>query len=168
MKIELGGGTNPKGEGFVNYDIIQEAEVVCDFNKFPFPLEDDSVDEVYSSHCLEHLENPLKVFEEIIRICKIGAKVEIRVPHWNHALAMSPGHLHVISDVYMERVSTPGHNLYRSVNGKVLKRIHLHYEPELHFRIMKRLPILPSDFILKNFPNCCHETRNTFVVQKAE
>jgi len=44
-------------------------------------LEDDQFDFVYSSHCLEHLDDPLVAVENWIRVCKPGGFIYIVVPH---------------------------------------------------------------------------------------
>lgn len=92
MKLELGGGDRPKGGGFVNFDMLPCADVVCDLDE-PLPLPDESVGQVFSSHCLEHLPRPLFTLHEIVRVCRVGATVEIRVPHWLSQIAMVPGTL---------------------------------------------------------------------------
>lgn len=61
------------------------------------PFADESVNHVYSAHCLEHVVAIEYVLAEIIRICTIGAHVEIRTPHWFHNSAMCPDHKHVVN-----------------------------------------------------------------------
>jgi len=63
----------------------------------PWPFADDSVDELYSSHCIEHVNCPLAFIFECVRICKVGAKVEIRCPDPAGEMAMVAGHKHVVS-----------------------------------------------------------------------
>ena len=41
---------------------------------------DDSFDCVHSSHCLEHLSNPVEALKNWIRICKVGGHLVISVP----------------------------------------------------------------------------------------
>src|SRR5882724_9186504 len=55
MKLEFGGGKKPRGDGWVNVDQCQEADVIHNLNLRPWPFADDSAGEIYSSHCLEHL-----------------------------------------------------------------------------------------------------------------
>ena len=70
-------------------DIVkfEGVDKVHDLTKFPYPFEDNSFDLVEMHHVLEHLENPLKIIEEIWRISKPNAKVIIAVPHWSHFTA---------------------------------------------------------------------------------
>lgn len=55
--------------GFPGYDGVN----------LPFPS--DSQDSVYSSHCLEHTENPVQAIREWFRVLKTGGFLVIAVPH---------------------------------------------------------------------------------------
>ena len=44
-------------------------------------LEDSSFDFVYSSHCLEHMDDPYSSYRNWIRICKPGGVIFTSVPH---------------------------------------------------------------------------------------
>lgn len=88
MKLNLGCGTQKK-EGFVNVDIFGNPDVRHDLDVFPYPFKDNSVDFIFISHCLEHLKEPEKFFNEIQRIMKPGARCEIIVPHYKYPGAFS-------------------------------------------------------------------------------
>jgi SAM-dependent methyltransferase len=93
-KINIGAGKDIK-DGYVNHDIsdLPGINVVHDLNTFPWPWEDDSFDEVLMLDILEHLDNFVGSIEEIYRILKVGGKVTIRVPYWNHSCAyIDPTH----------------------------------------------------------------------------
>jgi predicted O-linked N-acetylglucosamine transferase (SPINDLY family)/cephalosporin hydroxylase len=80
LRLDLGCGTN-KSENFVGVDIHpgSKADIIADLNqRFPFP--DSSVDEVRAHDSIEHLSDKIHTMQEIWRICKPGAKVDIRVP----------------------------------------------------------------------------------------
>ena len=66
MKLNFGCGTDIK-EGYVNADIQEGADLVFDFNKFPYPFKDNEFDYIYSRNVLEYLENPEKVLIELRR-----------------------------------------------------------------------------------------------------
>ena len=97
-KLNFGSGKK-KMKGYVNAD-IHGADVNFDFNKFPYPFKDDTFDYIYACHTIEHLENLFRVFEELHRICKDGATIEIISPFWLHPAASSVGqkHFHFSSD----------------------------------------------------------------------
>jgi SAM-dependent methyltransferase len=83
-KLNLGCGNDIKKD-YVNLDFIKQpgVDVVHDLNKFPWPFKDNTFDEIYASHVLEHVEDLTKTMEEIIRISKPESKIKIRVPHFS-------------------------------------------------------------------------------------
>ena len=54
-----------------------------DIGKFPWPFKDNTFDEVYCSHVLEHVDDFIKTMKEIHRISKNGARIIIRGPHFS-------------------------------------------------------------------------------------
>lgn len=90
-KLNLGCGRRikPKEKGWVNVDIQKGKNVdkSFDFEKFPYPFENNTFDYVYIDNVLEHLDDIPKVMEELWRICKNNAIIEIIVPYWNHSVA---------------------------------------------------------------------------------
>ena len=80
LRIDLGCGTS-KPYGFVGVDVSPGSgvDIVADLSK-RFPFEDNSVDEVRAHDVIEHLQDRIHTMNEIWRICKPGAKVDIRVP----------------------------------------------------------------------------------------
>jgi len=83
-KLNLGSGDDIKKD-YVNLDYMKLAgvDVVHDINKFPWPFKDNSFEEVYTSHVLEHVDDLIKTMKEIHRISKDKAKIIIRVPHFS-------------------------------------------------------------------------------------
>jgi len=87
MKLDIGCGPNKK-EGFIGIDQFQFPGVDHVFDAAnegaPWPFEDGSVEEVFSSHFLEHLtaRGRCYVANELFRVMKSGAKASIIVPHW--------------------------------------------------------------------------------------
>ncbi len=84
MKILDIGCGNRKEKGAIGVDINPdtEADVIHDLNIFPYPFKDNEFDLLICHDILEHLENTIKVMEEIHRIAKPNAIVKIRVPHY--------------------------------------------------------------------------------------
>lgn len=66
----------------VDFSSRHNPDIIHDLNIFSYPFDEESVDEVYLDNVLEHLDNPIKVMEEIYRICKPGARVKIIVPYF--------------------------------------------------------------------------------------
>lgn len=90
LKLDLGCGKN-KLAGFTGVDRIafEGVDLVHDLRVLPWPFEDDSVEEVHSSHFVEHLEQQERVyfFNELYRVLKPGASARIITPHWSHERA---------------------------------------------------------------------------------
>jgi len=94
--LDLGCG-NKKREGAIGVDFNGRtaADVIHDLNSFPYPFEDASFDEIYIDNCLEHLDDVLRVMEEVYRICKPGGLVKVIVPYFRSIWAfIDPTHKH--------------------------------------------------------------------------
>lgn len=80
VRLDIGCGEAPR-KGFIGVDrYVESASVWCDMWDINYPA--DSVDEIYSSHALEHVEKA-KVVSTLLewkRIIKPGGKITIRVP----------------------------------------------------------------------------------------
>lgn len=89
LKLDLGCGKN-KVPGFHGVDSLamEGVDQILDLRK-PWPWENDSVDEVHSSHFVEHLTGPERVhfWNELHRVMKVGAQARVITPHWSHACA---------------------------------------------------------------------------------
>jgi len=85
--LDLGcGKKNRPGTIGVDYNARVGGDISHDLNVFPYPFENDSVDKSYFDNCLEHLDSPLSVMEELFRILKIGSTVEVIVPYFRSRL----------------------------------------------------------------------------------
>ena len=86
MKLNLGCGFK-KREGWVNTDVESECnpDIQIDLEKFPWPFDDNSCDEILLEHVLEHvgadIDTHKMIMQELYRIAKPGAKISIIVPH---------------------------------------------------------------------------------------
>ncbi len=85
LKLDLGCG-GKKQEGFVGVDQykMEGVDVVLDIGTAKWPWKNNSVDEVYAAHFLEHLTQQQRVhfMNELYRVMKPGAKALIITPHW--------------------------------------------------------------------------------------
>lgn len=85
LKLHLGCGKHPL-EGWVNLDQIalEGVDVVFDLNDCknkPLPFEDNSVDYIFASHVLEHIQDTLSLMEELYRVTKPGGEAVFRMPY---------------------------------------------------------------------------------------
>jgi len=100
VKLDLAAGQRPR-EGFEGVDIWPQSKHVVDLTKFPWPFEDNSVEELHCSHYVEHipareieardLADPKRTdllgkdhlfafFDECFRILKPGGDMRVIVP----------------------------------------------------------------------------------------
>lgn len=106
MILDVGCGSKPQGN--VNCDpfikdmghrqggeILQVYRiknfVLCDGQQLPF--RNCIFEKVFSSHVIEHVKNPYKFLAEIVRVCKIGGCVDLRLPHRFSYGAKYKGHI---------------------------------------------------------------------------
>lgn len=83
------------GAGFFKYpgsisidgNPASKPDIVHNLEKFPWPIEDSSFDMIYSSHCIEHLDDPKKALEEMWRIGRNNALVLLKIPHFSSRVA---------------------------------------------------------------------------------
>lgn len=177
MKIELGGGNKPRGDGYLNLDVLSCADMQHDLRKLPWPLADESVESLYSSHCLEHLDYRTsgdfglkEVVREIARVCKVGADVEIRVPDAASEMAMCPGHLAVISINCFRHLDHIFPDQFWKDQPRRLRLIRIEPGPDDYWFPMARKSDLFSrwtdDEIMTWIPRTRHENRFYLTVEK--
>ena len=109
LKLNLGCGKQikSKSKGWVNADIQKEKGIDKSFNfeKFPYPFNDNTFDYILVDNVLEHLDDISKVMSELWRICKKDAMIEIIVPYWNNSVAYnSPEHKHYFNTRTFENI----------------------------------------------------------------
>jgi SAM-dependent methyltransferase len=88
MKLNLGCGTDIR-KGYVNVDVVplKGVDRVVDLNAAPWPFKTGSVDEIFTHHVIDHLDDPTAFLRECHRILKKGGKAIIIVPHFTSASA---------------------------------------------------------------------------------
>lgn len=86
-KLDIGCGLH-KQVGFEGMDLfpLPGVDIVWDLEKTPWPIEDDTYDEVIAYHSLQQVREIIPAVREIHRVTKPGGIIRIRVPHavsWN-------------------------------------------------------------------------------------
>ena len=109
-RLNLGCGYN-KLPGYVNVDLDVNCkpDVVTDLEQI-LPFDDNSIDEIYMYHVLEHLGQDTKtyfrIWKELYRICKDQALLRITVPHWQHEnFHHDPTHVRKITPIGIDMFS---------------------------------------------------------------
>ena len=172
MKLEIGGGNRNRGEGWVNVDLCESADVKHDLNVTPWPFESGSVDELYSSHCIEHVKCPIAFLREVARICKIGATVEIRCPDACSEMAMVAGHESVVSLNFFRHIDTVFPELFWTGYEQRLRVVRIEKGGDDYwFPLARGNKIFrgwTDEDILQFVPRTCHENRIHMTVAKSE
>lgn len=93
IKLDIGCGEKIE-KWFVGLDKrnIPWVEYIVNVDKEMLPFTDESVDEIYSAHFLEHVSDVETVFLEFIRILKVWGKMQIKVPFYSSPIAFEPSH----------------------------------------------------------------------------
>lgn len=81
VRLDIGCGRS-KLKGTLGVDIVPlpGVNIVADLSG-GLPFKDGSVDEIFTSHTLEHMESFTGAMEELWRVCRPDALVHIWVPH---------------------------------------------------------------------------------------
>jgi ubiquinone/menaquinone biosynthesis C-methylase UbiE len=84
ISINLGPGRKPHQDIGIDRFPLPGVSLVADLERGLKFLRDNSVDRVVCEHFLEHIENFEPLMEEIFRVCKPSAVIEIAVPHFSN------------------------------------------------------------------------------------
>ena len=153
-KLNIGCGKDIR-KGFVNLDILKlpGVDVVWNLNKTPWPFKDNSFDYVTAVSTLEHVKDLIKTMEEIHRICKDKAIVDIRVPHFSSLGAyIDPTHKIFFSyytfDYFKECFD---YNFYSNARFKIVKRKILYNKYFFFFEWLANLFPRFHEILLRKF-----------------
>jgi predicted SAM-dependent methyltransferase len=158
LKLAIGCGTNKK-PSFIGIDKLDVPGVdyIVDFENEKLPFPDNSVSEIYSYHCLEHLRNPSHVFSEFGRVCKDGAKIEIWTPYAFSNAAFMPDHKFFFAeDIYYHICCWYQDFWYKIINSywHVKEFIYTCSEDTLKMLAIHKIPV---GFAIKYLKNICKD-----------
>lgn len=139
--LNLGCGRKLRPDA-VNLDITARTnpDVVHDLNVRPWPFPSDRFDLVVAQDVVEHLDDVVGTMEEVHRVCRPGAVVELVVPHFSSSNAFTdPTHRRLFSRFTFDYF-TEGHDLafYTEARFDVLA-VNLVFQPTLLNKIVWRL-----------------------------
>jgi len=143
--LQLGAGEQRLGEepgSVVRVDLREDTkpDVVWDLDRFPWPFEESSFDLIDCTDVIEHLEDVVRVMEEIHRVGRPGARVRIATPHYSSSNSFTdPTHRHhlgIFSFDYFTGENTWGFYSKRRFRKT---RAELIFHPGLLNRIVRRI-----------------------------
>lgn len=90
ITIDVGCGSSRHKDARFGVDLLPAkfVSVVCDVNR-GIPFRAGTVDAVYSSHFLEHVDDLEKTLLEFCRVLKPGGMLHVTVPHFSNPLGYS-------------------------------------------------------------------------------
>jgi ubiquinone/menaquinone biosynthesis C-methylase UbiE len=89
-RLDIGCGNNKMpGATYIDIDPDVHPDIVHDLNKFPYPIADNSFDEIYAKHIIEHLNDPVGFMKEMARVLKPGGTIFVETPHFSSRVAYS-------------------------------------------------------------------------------
>jgi len=89
-RLDIGCGVNKiPGATYLDINPKVNPDILHDLNKFPYPIADNSFDEIYAKHVIEHLDDPSGFMREISRILRPAGIVFIETPHFSSRVAYS-------------------------------------------------------------------------------
>ena len=88
IRLNLGSGLK-KVEGFLNVDLMLDADIVADVRNLDM-IEDDYADEILASHIIEHFYEweAVPLLREWLRVMKPGGLISIECPNIQFCAAM--------------------------------------------------------------------------------
>jgi SAM-dependent methyltransferase len=155
--LDIGCGS-AKTPGAVGLDISSatDADIVHDLDVFPYPIEDSSFDQILLQDLIEHVREPIRVFEELHRIARPGARIQLRTPHFSSVLAYGdPTHRHYFSTIAIRSLAEPRFAHYTDVRFHI---VHVSLDMWLPFRaiglnrLANRFPEPYEKYLAFRFP----------------
>jgi len=124
-KLNLGCGKNIRKD-FINLDIVKNpgVDIVHDLNQIPYPFKKNEFSYIFADNILEHVDDLIKILEEIHRISENKAVIDIIVPYFSNIGAyQDPTHKHFFTlksfDYFTRNFY---YNYYTNVRFKMLNK----------------------------------------------
>ncbi len=162
MKLNLGSGKN-QIDGYLSIDIADFGNnMVWDVSR-GLPFEDDSIDEIYSSHFFEHVDDLIWLMNEVWRVLKSDGVCKFVVPHMDNPRAFVPNHKHFFNEEsirFFGRTDIPEMKIWKITDLDKNNR------PDLHV-VMKPLgkekPKYEKEKLYRLELGCGKNTAKTFI-----
>ncbi|GAB3218732.1 methyltransferase domain-containing protein [Algoriphagus aestuariicola] len=141
--LELGPGETKQFEYCIGLDMVNKDSVdfVCDLSEgFSF-IQDSCIDEIHTSHFLEHIDNLPLFLKEVFRVLKPGGRMVNVVPHFSNPYYYSD---------YTHKAFWGLYSIsYFSKNSFFKRKVPMYYN-DIDFDILDVKLIFRSDFRLRN------------------
>ncbi len=125
MVLELGCGRtkHPFAVG-IDRVALPGVDIVHDLNQLPYPFPDNTFDQVYAIHVIEHLDSILGVMGEIHRITRPNARVVVITPHHSDAISwQDPTHKWHLNSYSFSYFDPSYHtNYYTTARFRIISR----------------------------------------------
>jgi SAM-dependent methyltransferase len=134
----------PEWENLITLDISEDCrpDVVHDLEKFPYPFEDNTFDEIHAYEVLEHTGTQgdwkffFDQFEELHRILKPGGRIFGTVPLWSSIWAWGdPSHKRVLSRASLTFLSQAEYD--KQVGETAMTDFREYYKADFNFLHVK-------------------------------
>lgn len=126
-KLNVASGKDIR-EGWTNLDKFKGlgADIIFDLNKIfegeKMPFKDNEFDYILCSHLLEDFSEFMPIVDEMIRVCKPGGRIEIRVPFETATWMGNPYHKRPFTlNTFYSIPNKENYNEVRPIKIEVLK-----------------------------------------------
>ncbi len=157
-RLDLGCG-DKKREGFWGVDLCPgpAVDLVLNIESDPLPFEDNSIEHVFSSHTFEHLGYFPFVLQEILRVCKENALVEIWTPYGKSNDAFVIGHQLFLNETHWEHICFVNDRSYLGASKGYFEWEKTQYNLSPGILMTLEKVNIPLDFALKHMFNISNE-----------
>jgi predicted SAM-dependent methyltransferase len=134
-KLDIGCGSQKCEPDATGIDIAPGpgVDLVGDALSILQSMDANSVGSIYSSHFLEHHDNPAAILKEMVRVVVYGGQLEIRVPHFSNPWFYSdPTHktpfgLYTFAYYFKNSIFSRKLPSYCLIDGAYIKAIQLNF-----------------------------------------
>ena len=95
LDVGCGDARDPRATAGIDMRAYPGVDFVHNLEQFPWPIPESMFDRVICRDIIEHLEDVVRVMEELHRITKASGLIEIWTPHYSHPNSFhDPTHKH--------------------------------------------------------------------------
>lgn len=122
------------------------ADVLCDLDRFPYPFQDASFDELYAIHVIEHVTDVIRTMEEFHRLVRPGGLIRIETPHYTDFSSFcDPTHKHHLTSYSLRYFgeNNAGFGYYSSVRFR---------ERKVEVKLLRLWRFMGLEFLVNHSP----------------